>query len=145
MIASGPKHQLFESPRTVVAARLTGCKNIVPARRIAEDRIIVDAWKCELRTANAVPDALTHVGLRSHQLSFYSAADEENTFACWLVSTSEAPHEMTLYLRMHEAPAAGDLPHIQADVPKDLWRALCVNPQPWRVWLDPERIFLLEG
>ena len=29
VIASGPKHQLFERPRTVAAARLTGCKNIV--------------------------------------------------------------------------------------------------------------------
>ena len=145
VIASGPKHQLFESPRTVVAARLTGCKNIAPARRIAEDRIAVDAWKCELQTANAVPDALTHVGMRSHQIAFQPAVENENTFACWLVATSEAPHEMTLYLRLHTAPKSGDPPHLQVDVPKDLWRALSGKPQPWRVWLDPARLLLLEG
>jgi molybdate transport system permease protein len=145
VIASGPKHQLFERPRSVAAARLTGCKNIAAARRVAADLIAVDAWNCELRTSRGVPDGMTHAGIRSHQISFYSAADEENTFACWLVSTSEAPHEMTLYLRLHEAPAAGDLPHMQADVPKDLWRTLSTNPQPWRVWLDPARLLLLEG
>ncbi len=145
VIASGPKHQLFERPRTVAAARLTGCKNIAQARRIAEDHIAVDAWKCELRTAGTVPDALTHAGIRSHQIVFQSTAEHENTFACWLVGTSEAPHEMTLYLRLHAAPKAGDLPHLQADVPKDLWRTLSTEPQPWRVRLDPARLLLLEG
>ena len=145
VIASGPKHQLFERPQTIVAARLTGCKNIAPARRMATDRIAVNAWDCKLRTAIPVPDALTHAGIRSHQISFDPAADEENTFPCWLVATSEAPHEMTLYLRLHEAPQPGESPHLQADVPKDLWQTLIVEPQPWRIRLDPARLLLLEG
>jgi molybdate ABC transporter permease protein len=145
VIASGPKHQLFESPHTVAAARLTGCKNIVSACRIGDDRIAVRDWNCELHTANSVSDALTHIGFRSHQITFQPAGQAENTFLCWLVSTSEAPHEMTLYLRLHAAPLTGDLPHLQADVPKDAWRALSVQPQPWRVKLDPARLLLLEG
>jgi molybdate ABC transporter permease protein len=144
VIASGPKHQLFERPQTVVAARLTGCKNIVAARRITEDRIAVPAWNCELQTAVPVPATLTHVGLRSHQIVFQPVADAENTFPCWLVSTSEAPHEMTLYLRLHAAPQPGDMPHLQADVPKEAWRKLNAQPQPWRVQLEPARLLLLE-
>ena len=50
VIAIGPKHQLFERPRSVEAARLTGCKNIAPARSVAADRIAVDAWNRELPT-----------------------------------------------------------------------------------------------
>jgi molybdate transport system permease protein len=144
VIASGPKHQLFERPQTVAAARLTGCKNIVPARRTTVNRIAVDAWDCELQTAIVVPDLLTHVGMRSHQIAFHPT-DGENIFSCWLVGTSEAPHEMTLYLRLHAAPLAGELPHLQADVPKDLWRALSREPQPWQIRLDPARLLLLEG
>jgi molybdate transport system permease protein len=145
VIASGPKHQLFERPKTVVAAQLTGCKNIAPARRVAANRIAVDAWNCELRTANPVPDTLTHAGIRSHQIVCQIAANDENTFPCWLLATSEAPHEMTLYLRLHAAPQHGDSPHLQADVPKDLWHTLSGSPQPWRVRLDPARLLLLEG
>jgi molybdate transport system permease protein len=145
VIASGPKHQLFERPQTVVAAQLTGCKNIVPACRIANDRIAVNAWDCELHTAIPVPDALTHVGFRSHQIAFQPAGQAENIFPCWLVGSSEAPHEMTLYLRLHAAPLAGDPPHLQADVPKDIWRTLSTQPQPWQVKLDPARLLLLEG
>jgi molybdate transport system permease protein len=145
VIASGPKHQLFERPQTVAAARLTGCKNIAPARRVAADRVAVDAWNCELQTAEAVPEALTHAGIRSHQIVFHPAEDGENTFPCWLVATSEAPHEMTLYLRLHAAPEPGEPPHLQADVPKDLWRTLSAESQPWRVRIDPARLLLLEG
>lgn len=144
VIASGPKHELFERPRTVAAARLTGCKNIVAARRIAVDRIEVDAWNCQLRTADPIPDALTYVGIRSHQIAFGQSGDEENSFPCWLVNTSEAPHEMTLYLRLHAAPEAGEPAHLQADVPKEIWRGLRALPQPWRVKLDPARLLPLE-
>ena len=145
VLASGPKHQLFERPQTVAAARLTGCKNIVAAFRAGADRIAVDAWNCQLQTADPVPDALTHVGLRSHQIAFQPATSGENTFPCWLVSTSEAPHEMTLYLRLHSAPQFGETAHLQADVPKALWRELSLQPQPWRIKIDSERLLLLKG
>jgi molybdate transport system permease protein len=142
VIAGGPKHQIFEQPGTVATARLTGCKNIVSARRIGADRIDVDAWNCELITKG--PDALTHVGIRSHQILFHTTSIDENTFPCWLVTTSEAPHEMTLYLRLHVAPEAGEPPHLQADVTKELWQTLSAEPQPWHVKLDPGRLLLLK-
>jgi molybdate transport system permease protein len=145
VIAQGPKLELFERPQSVAAAQLTGCKNIVPARRLADGRIAVDAWNCELAAAGEVSTALTHVGFRSHQLRFQQPADGVNTFPCWLISSSEAPHEMTLYLRLHERPQFGDPPQLQADVPKDVWRVLSQQPQPWRVTLDPARLLLLAG
>ena len=145
VVASGPKHQLFERPQTVAAAQLTGCKNIAEAWRVGANRIAVGAWNCELQTAEPVPHALTHVGLRSHQIVFQRASKDPNTFSCWLVSTSEAPHEMTLYLRLHTLPRPGELAHLQADVPKELWRALSTQPQPWEVKLDPAKLLMLEG
>jgi molybdate transport system permease protein len=145
VIARGPKHQIFERPGTVATARLTGCKNIVPARCIGANRIAVDAWNCELKTSDPCSDMLTHVGLRSHQVLLQPETNGENTFPAWLMTTSEAPHEMTLYLRLQAAPEPGDLPHLQADIPKDLWRKLSLEPQPWQVKLDPARLLLLEN
>jgi ABC-type sulfate/molybdate transport systems ATPase subunit len=144
VIASGPKHQIFERPQTVAVARLTGCKNIVSARRLSANQIAVETWNCELQTNDRGADSLAHVGIRSHQVLFQQTADAENTFPCWLVTTSEAPHEMTLYLRLHKAPEPGEPPHLQADVPKELWRKLSTMPQPWLVTLDPARLLLLK-
>ena len=144
VIASGPKHALFEQPRSVVSARLTGCKNIAPARAVDADRIAVDAWNCSLALPAPVSGPITHVGYRSHHFRFQQGASGENIFPCWLVETSEAPHEMTLYLRLHNPPQAGEPHHVQADIPKDQWRALSVQAQPWQIQIDPERILLLE-
>ncbi|MGA8043173.1 MAG: molybdate ABC transporter permease subunit [Terracidiphilus sp.] len=146
MIAAGPRQQLFEQPRTVTSARLTGCKNIAPARLIPAqpERIAVPGWQCEIALATAPPEALTHIGYRSHHIRFQPSAAGPNIFPCWLVEASEAPHEMTLYLRLHAAPAPGDSHHIQADIPKDQWRQLSAQPQPWQLQLDPARVLLLE-
>ena len=91
-----------------------------------------------------MPDSLTHIGYRSHQVVFPEPCSGENTFPCWLVNTSEAPHEMTFYLRLHAQPGPGDARHLQADVPKDLWRILHNRSQPWNILLDPARLLLLE-
>ena len=143
VIAHGPKHQLFERPGTVAAARLTGCKNIAPARCLANDRITVEAWGIELKSNAAVPDDVSHVGYRSHQFTLQGPVSAQNSFLCRLVSTSEAPHEMTLYLRLGSEPAEGQPHHLQADIPKEAWRTLRQQPQPWRVTLEPERLLLL--
>ena len=144
VIATGPKHQLFEDPGTVAAARLTGCKNIVSAIRVAANRVKVPAWNCELGTARPIDTALTHLGYRSHQVRFVQDLHGENVFPGWIVSTNEAPHEMTLYLRLHASPKPGDPAHLQADVPKELWRSLNAHPQPWNIMLDPAKLLLLK-
>ena len=145
VIARGPKHELFENPGTVAAARLTGCKNIIAAEAIAGNRIKVPAWNCELSTTKETSDGLTHIGYRSHQFRFVEGDSGENVFPCWLVSTNEAPHEMTLYLRLHAAPKPNEPAQLQADVPKELWRKLEAQPQPWKISLDPARVLLLNG
>lgn len=145
VIASGPKHQLFEDPGTAAAARLTGCKNIVPAIALSSDRVSIPAWECELATSREVDAGLTYIGYRSHQVRFVENDGGDNVFPCWVVSTNEAPHEMTLYLRLHRHPEPGEPAHLQADVPKDVWRTLSANAQPWHLLLDPARLLLLRG
>jgi molybdate transport system permease protein len=144
VIARGPKHELFEQPRSVITARLTGCKNIAPASQTDSGLVGVESWGCSLLLAAPHSGVIRHVGYRSHHFRFQQNATGENIFLCWLVETSEAPHEMTLYLRLHHPPRPGDPPHLQADIPKEQWRVLSSQPQPWRIQIDPARLLLLE-
>ena len=57
----GEKHELFARPRTVAAARLTGCKNIAP----------VEEWPLR------VPGDHTHAGIRAHDLRVGEPAGQE--------------------------------------------------------------------
>ena len=143
VLAVGPRQQLFENPRSVAAARLTGCKNITEARRIDARTVEVPAWECTLHLATPNESPVGHVGYRSHYFRFEQDG-EKNVFPCWLVERSEAPHEMTLYLRLHRAPQPGDLHHLQADLPKEKWRVLNAKPQPWKIQFDPAQLLLLE-
>ncbi|MBE9078905.1 molybdate ABC transporter permease subunit, partial [Romeria aff. gracilis LEGE 07310] len=66
-----------------------------------------------------------------------------NTFPCWLTSTSETPHRMTLYLKLNQPPAHSRDYHLQAEVFKDKWAVLKSLPLPWSVVMRPERLMLL--
>lgn len=143
VIARGPRIEIFEKPGRVAVARLTGCKNIASARFIAPGRVAVEAWGCDLQTPTSITSEITHVGYRSHQFTLQGPEDAANTFLCWLVSTSEAPHEMTLYLKIGRMQNPGDTHQLQADIPKTDWHRLRNQPQPWRLTFEAERILLL--
>ncbi|MGB8701836.1 MAG: sulfate/molybdate ABC transporter ATP-binding protein, partial [Thermosynechococcaceae cyanobacterium] len=67
-----------------------------------------------------------------------------NTFPCWLASTSETPHRMTLFLKLQSAPNSPSDYHLQAEIFKEKWNFLKDQPFPWQVHLDPMRLLLLE-
>ncbi|MBE9059832.1 molybdate ABC transporter permease subunit [cf. Phormidesmis sp. LEGE 11477] len=149
IIAHNPKHDIFEQPRTVRVAQLTGCKNFSAAVAIDEKTIEAQRWQCRLETVEPVAANLTQVGIRAHQITFLRPEPASlpnalpNTFDCWLAATSETPHRMTLYLKLHR-PANGEQDyHLQAEVFKEKWRWLKDQPLPWRVRLDPLRLLLL--
>jgi len=145
VIASGPRQALFDNPRSRVAAQLTGCKNIAAAEAIDDTHIQVAQWGCTLTKAHTTTTALQAVGYRSHHFRLQQQAEGDNVFPCWLVETSEAPHEMTLYLRLQNAPREGERAHVQADIPKPMWRQLALQPQPWKLQFVPDHLLLLSA
>ncbi|MEL6603366.1 MAG: molybdate ABC transporter permease subunit [Cyanobacteria bacterium J06614_10] len=153
-IAHDTKHRIFEQPRTVRIAQLTGCKNLSPAVAIGPSQVAVHHWQCHLQTVEPLPSNLSQVGIRAHQITFVECDDIEcndhtaslsNVFHCWLASTSETPHRMTLYLKLHHPPAHKQDYHLQAEVFKEKWFQLKDRPFPWKVHLDPLRLLLLKA
>lgn len=143
-IAYGSKYEIFEHPQTFSVAQLTGCKNFSRARISAAAEVEATDWGVKLQAIEPVPERLTYVGIRAHQLSFTTAPDGENTFPCWLVQTSETPHRMTLYLKLHSPPANPNNYHLQAEVFKEKWATLKDQPFPWYIKLNPLRLILME-
>ncbi|MEM8614648.1 MAG: molybdate ABC transporter permease subunit [Cyanobacteria bacterium P01_H01_bin.105] len=147
-IAHGPKHHIFEQPRNVSVAQLTGCKNLSPALANGNHQVEVRHWQCLLQTLEPLPSNLTQIGIRAHQIDFLEQAHGQplapNTFHCWLAATSETPHRMTLYLKLHRPSTSERDYHLQAEVFKEKWVSLKDQPFPWTVYLDPLRLILLE-
>jgi molybdate transport system permease protein len=151
-IAYSTKHQIFEYPGTVSVAKLTGCKNFSPAIAQGNDQVEAITWDCKLTCSEPIPASLTQVGIRAHQIQFLpndarsstNIQAIKNTFPCWLASTSETPHRMTLYLKLHQPAIAANDYHLQAEVFKEKWQILKTQPLPWQIHLDPARLLLLK-
>ncbi|WP_293121787.1 molybdate ABC transporter permease subunit [Microcoleus sp. bin38.metabat.b11b12b14.051] len=144
-IAFDTKEHIFDRPRNFTVAQLTGCKNFCAAKQVAETIVEAIDWGCTLTVVEPIPKSLVFVGIRAHQVSFVSGCDRENTFACWIASTVETPHRVTLYLKLHSPPHDSQDYHLQAEVFKEKWRAIKDNPFPWYVHLEPIRLILMEA
>lgn len=147
-LAHASKHHIFEQPKTVDIARLTGCKNFSPVIVHSPHQVEAQHWRCILNIIEPLPPHLTHIGIRAHQVTFLTTSSVEfaaaaNTFHCWLAAISETPHRMTLYLKLHQPPSSPHDYHLQAEVLKEKWFSLQGQPLPWRVFLDPRRLILL--
>jgi len=142
-IALDSKHQIFEHPRTARVAQLTGCKNFSRAVAHGSNAVTAIDWGITLQVLEAIPDRLTEIGIRAHQISITANSDSDNTYPCWLAATSETPHRMTLFLKFNSAPTDSQDYHVQAEVFKEKWNVIKDRPFPWQVQLDPARLFLM--
>jgi molybdate transport system permease protein len=141
----GSKYDIFEHPATVSVAQITGCKNFSSAIVHSPQQIEAPDWGCQLQIMDAMPQEVTHVGIRAHHLIFTKDSHQTNTFPCWLARTSETPHRMTLFLKLNSP--ANDLQdyHLQAEVFKEKWVNIKDQPFPWYVRLDPLRLILMNS
>ncbi len=142
-IAYDSKYQIFEHPKTVRVAQLTGCKNF--SRAVVEGASLIKAtdWGITLQVLEAIPDHLTDIGIRAHQISMMLKPQDHNTYPCWLASTSETPHRMTLFLKFNGAPTGAQDYHVQAEIFKEKWNAIKDQPFPWYAHLDSTRLMLM--
>jgi molybdate transport system permease protein len=159
IVAAGPKEALFRRPPNFAVARITGCKNFSRARAAASNEVEALDWGCRLRVAQPVPATLGHIAIRAHHIRVNADARDavgsgnaardiapnpaENSFPCWLAAATEAPFRVTLYLRLNAPSSTSTDFHVQAEISKDEWENFKDLPQPWRVELAPDRLFLL--
>jgi ABC-type sulfate/molybdate transport systems ATPase subunit len=139
-LAFGPKEEIFRHPPTAEVARLTACKNVSRAKALGGGFVEALDWGLRLRV-NHAHTQVQHAGIRANHIAFADAPGGDNVFPCTVVESTETPFRRTLYLRL--GSAAGEGPHLQAEVLKDRWEQLKAHPEPWNVWLDPDRVFVM--
>ncbi|MDF5706353.1 MAG: molybdate ABC transporter permease subunit [Nostoc sp. S4] len=140
----GSKYDIFERPTTVGVAQITGCKNFSQIILQSPQQVEATDWGCTLQVLEAMNSELSHIGIRAHQILFTNDSLSENTFPCWLARTSETPHRMTLFVKLHSAAKNSQDYHLQAEVFKEKWASIKDQPFPWYVRLDPLRLILMQ-
>ena len=90
----GPKEDVFNSPTTLAAALITGCKNVSKAERVGDFSVKALEWGITLQTHTIVPSVVKHVGVRAHDFEQVSdVSDRSNVFVCRKHKIIEEPFE----------------------------------------------------
>ena len=141
---SGVTRDVFDRPPTFEAARITGCKNISKIRRVSPRSVYSDDWKCEFVTEMPVPDDAAFAGIRANYLKL----DEDgsapcNVIRCRVAGISEGPFRVQVFLVPEGTPSHDERSVMQWDIPKDRWIRVRDLPQPFRMYADPEKVFVM--
>ena len=92
VLRAGTTKEVFADPRRLTAARLTGCKNILPCVRVDEHHVRLTGWERELTVALPVPEGCCAVGIRAHDFA-PEATDGENRMPVQVGTSSETPFD----------------------------------------------------
>ena len=102
--AVGPTKELFANPQSKAAAILTGCKNIVGARKNGPESVFIPDWQVTLHTeGRLVGDDLCAIGIRAH--AFHSC-EGANFLPVIITEEIEQPFEWIVKFRYSSQEAA---------------------------------------
>jgi molybdate transport system ATP-binding protein len=77
-ILIGDTKEIFNEPRFLQAARLTGCKNISKCDFLSPHKLHAVDWDIILETEKTVPKNIKYVGIRSHDFKIVEHVQEGN-------------------------------------------------------------------
>ena len=132
--------RLFENPRMLEAAKLTGCKNFSAVQRLGEHEIYATDWKMKLHTAEKVAEDITHVGIRGHWIRPEDKPGE-NCLEVQVDEYIETTFEHQYMIRRKGEEAAAGLWWMR---PKNSFREDPNRGLPKYLYLPPEHLMLLK-
>ena len=124
--------ELMRAPRTVSAARLSGCKNFSPVQK-DEGGLFCEAWGVCLDPGRPVGSEISCVGVRAHSLRFDG---RENPIPCTLDRVID---NVFSYILMLKTPGEALL---RMELEKTTWTPVPVGTAQ-TVYLPPEELLLL--
>lgn len=130
----GKLKEVFDNPRSVPGAILTGCKNIYKARKTGDTMVEITDLGMVMETDDYVRDELCAVGIRAHDLN---PNTKKNAYPVVYEEVVESPFEWTIRFRYKTQ---------MEDTPSLWWRIskndkICHFPE--MLGIEPEKLLLL--
>ena len=141
------KEAFFDSPRTVAATRLTGCKNISAVKRIKDDLYAAVDWGISIRLPDLGEDGIRYVGYRAHYFELTDRDEGVNVFRCSVCRIIEDTFSVMVCFRQMDHQGQSPDAVLTWVVPRAKWSELKekILGEPFYLRLDPARLIMLEG
>lgn len=140
----GPTQQIVSDPHTLAAVKLSGCKNVSPARRIDDHTLEALDWGMVFHTKRVVPADLSYVGIRA----FYihrprpDKVGGSNTYELTVHRTSDSRFERSVML---VPPNGSKLIQWKVDKLATPADQLPVAGEKLLLHFDAEKLYLIGG
>ena len=101
------KKDLFESPNSLIEAKITGCKNISRAKKTGKHTVYALDWGYECTLDNEINENIEYIGIREHHINTIDdkidlEENEKNIFNFNIVNIIENPFSYTIYIQKNE-------------------------------------------
>lgn len=93
------KIDLFKAPKSYAEAKLTGCKNLSPAKLNSYNKIYAESWGYEYTVNASITDSISYVGIRAHHIELANSDDEINSYPFIVENIIENPFDYTIYIK----------------------------------------------
>lgn len=103
LIIHGDTKQIFDEPKSVAAAKIIGCNNILPCRVISPGQIFINDLDIVLQTKKEIPDNITHVGIKSHSFKITDDDSEPNTLDPEIINITDGIFEYSIVFKTASA------------------------------------------
>ena len=117
LIAHKETKQLFADPESRQAAVLTGCKNVVDAKKAGEFEVEIPDWNVRLAVSAPVRDELCAIGIRAH---YFDPDDAQNQFIIRITEEIEGPFECNVQFRFEN----------QVEISQNVWWLIPKGKKP---------------
>lgn len=142
-VCQGKTKNVFENPKRVEAARLTGCKNFSKIQRMDAHTMRALDWGIEFHLKREIPGDITHVGFRAHEFIPVWGERRANCIRLELAGSAELPFEKNFYIKPEQQGEMGQ-ESICWYIQKDKWAILNEQGLPDYLEFPEEQLLFLK-
>lgn len=119
-VLTGDTKEVFNQPKLMSAALITGCKNISGCNLITPDSVYAIDWGIVLKTDKKIQDNIKFVGIREHSFQIADSIEDTNTFFCNINRITEEVFEYSISFTDANNKSENSL-SLLFKVRKDIW------------------------
>lgn len=137
------KGALFESPKTLNATLLTGCKNISRAQRLSDFTLKALDWNTILTTERKIENTVRYVGIREYSFTYTKNPNENNVFKGKIVHVAEGVFSVVAVIQCEGTQSAQSC--IRWELGKKSYQELTENSESIYPKVQPNDILLISN
>lgn len=150
--AVADRETFFLTPPSAETARITGCKNVLSAKKAGSGSVTLKDTGLTLETRSGMPAALAEgadcfAGIRANHIRISGSEEDQNRARVWIADENRMLFRCRMYLKIGRPPRSPEDFDLQMELSAEERAALTQNPEDggsFFIRIPPERVFVCD-